>query len=146
MTWYELDHARLVLEHLRVSQRYPHFTLRRNQNGTLSWSGKVEIVVGDISPEPLQLRLEYPISFPVIYPDVFVERPVLPADHVGHKWHRWPNSGTICYVKPISWQLGTTADEIISKSADWYFNYVAVINGMIEEMPEVGRARLGGFH
>jgi len=48
----------------------------------------------------------------------------------------------VCYVKPSEWQLGTTADEIISKLEDWYFNYVAVKNGLIEEMPDVGRAVL----
>ncbi len=46
--------------------------------------------------------------------------------------------------KPKNWQIGTTADEIISKLEDWYFNYIAVKNNLIEAMPEVGRATLPG--
>ena len=45
---------------------------------------------------------------------------------------------------PKNWQIGTTADEIILKLEDWYFNYIALKNGLIEEMPEVGRAILPG--
>jgi hypothetical protein len=144
MTWYELDHARLVIERSKVSAGYPEFVLKRAGNGILYWLGKIELSVGTIRPPALQLRIEYPEGFPAIYPDAFVIEPTLPEDHVGHKWHRWPTTGTICYVKPKSWQLGTTADNVISKCEDWYFNYIAVTNGLIEEMPDVGRAVLKG--
>jgi hypothetical protein len=144
MTWYEADHARLVIEYLRVSARYPKFVLKRTDEGVLYWLGKIELTVGVIHPPVLQLRIEYPDSFPAIYPDAFVMEPSLSEDHLGHKWHRWPSTGAICYVKPKIWQLGTTADEVISKCEDWYFNYIAATNGLIDEMPEVGRAVLKG--
>jgi hypothetical protein len=144
MTWYELDHARLVLEHLRVSQKFPQFVLKRSESRGLYWTGELSLTVGDITPEPLQIRLEYPRSFPAELPKVYVIKPELPPEEVGHQWHRWAAWGTICYLKPKDWQLGTTADEIIEKSADWYFNYVAFKNGLIDKLPEIGRAALSG--
>jgi len=142
MTWYELDHARLVLEHLRVSARYPNFSLGRAKARNLYWLGELVVKIDKVTPPPFKIRVEYPETFPVDYPDVYILSPDLPADHVGHVWHRWPTSGTICYVKPKEWQLGTTADEVISKCEDWYFNYIAVLSGLIQEMPEIGRARV----
>lgn len=144
MTWYELDRARLVLEYLRVSQKYPQFTLRRGESDSLYWTGDLSLSVGNLTPDPLELRLEYPDSFPAEYPKVYVVKPELPAEEIGHDWHRWGAWGTICYVKPKEWQLGTTADEIIAKSEDWYFNYVAFKNGLIDKMPDIGRATLTG--
>src|SRR5882672_8229611 len=142
MTWYEMDHARVVLEDLRVLRRYPQCTLHRNKYSRLYWAGELHLVVGTITADPLVFLLQYPNTFPAVPPDVDVIKPELPPEDVGHKWHRWAIDGTVCYVKPSEWQLGTTADEIISKLEDWYFNYVAVKNGLIEEMPDVGRAVL----
>lgn len=144
MTWYELDRARLVLEFLQVSQKYPQFVLKRGELDKLYWIGELSLTVGDLIPDPLELRLEYPSSFPAEYPNVYVVKPELPAEEVGHDWHRWGGLGTICYVKPKEWHLGTSADQIISKSADWYFNYVAFKNGLTDKMPEIGRAVLTG--
>jgi hypothetical protein len=142
MTWYELDHARLVLEHLRVLRRYPQFVLQRGKNSDLFWIGELSLVVGPITPDPMILRVEYPESFPAEFPKVHVTKPELSSEEVGHKWHRWPIGGTVCYVKPKEWQVGTTADEIIAKVEDWYFNYVAYKNDLIASMPELGRASL----
>jgi hypothetical protein len=142
MTWYEMDHSRLVVEFLRVLRRYPQCTLHRNEYSRLYWTGEVRLWVGTIRPDPLAFRVEYPGAFPALFPDVHVIKPELPPEDVGHKWHRWPLDGTVCYVKPNEWQLGTTADEIIAKLEDWYFNYVAVKNGLIAAMPDVGRAVL----
>src|SRR6185437_4584280 len=108
MTWYELDPARLVLERVRVSRKYPHFVLNRDKTLLLSWSGELRFMVGPITPEPLVLSIEYPESFPALYPHVNVIKPEIPSDEVGHKWHRWPISETICYIKPKDWHLGTT--------------------------------------
>ena len=144
MTWYELDHSRLVLEYLRVSRAYPHCVLNRASNSTLYWTGESKIEVGRIRPDTMAFRVEYPEDFPATYPDAYIVRPELPPEEVGHEWHRWPRRGNICFVKPKNWQIGTTADEIISKLEDWYFNYIAVKNNLIEAMPEVGRAILPG--
>jgi len=142
MTWYELDHSRLVLEYLRVLRKNPCCVLNRGSNSILYWTGEVRIEVGRIKPDTLVYRVEYPEDFPASYPDVFVVEPELPIEEVGHTWHRWPRRGNICYVPPGHWQVGTTADEIISKLEDWYFNYIAFKNDLIEAMPDTGRADL----
>jgi hypothetical protein len=142
MTWYESDPSRLVLEHLRVMRRYPRCSLNRASDSTLYWTGEATVKVGRITPDTMAFRVEYPESFPATYPDAFIVRPELPPGEVGHEWHRWPRRGNICFVKPKNWQIGTTADEIISKLEDWYFNYVAVKNGLVGVMPELGRAIL----
>jgi hypothetical protein len=87
-------------------------------------------------------RVEYSEDFPATSPDAYIVKPDLPPGEVGHEWHRWPLKGNICFVRPKNWQIGTTADEIISKLGDWYFNYTAFKNGLIEAMPEVGRVAL----
>lgn len=92
----------------------------------------------------MAFRVEYPEDFPATYPDAFIVSPELPSEEVGHAWHRWPRRGNICFVKPKNWQIGTTADEIISKLEDWYFNYIAVKNNLIAAMPDLGRASLSG--
>jgi hypothetical protein len=144
MTWYEFDRARLVLEYFRVSTKYPQFVLARCSKGILSWRGELRLTVACLSPEPLELRVEYPQSFPAEPPKVHVIQPTLSQEEIGHDWHRWGAWGTICYVKPAEWQIGTTTDEIIAKSEDWYFNYVAFKNGLIDKMPDMGRAVLKG--
>jgi hypothetical protein len=140
MKWYELDRGRLVLERMRVLRVYPQFTLKRDKYGSLFWSGEVDVAVGSLGIKRLELQINYPDSFPASYPEAYVISPELPPEEVGHKWHRWPADGTVCYVKPKDWQIGVTADEVIAKVVDWYFNYVAVKNGLIKDMPEVGRA------
>lgn len=141
MTWYELDKARLVLEFLRVKSRYRNFCLKRN--GTeLFWEGELIVNVGGYDADPLQIRLSYQDAFPAIRPTVVVLNPSLDPSEVGHDWHRWPD-GSICYIRPNEWEVSTTADEVIAKTADWYFNYVALKRGLIPSMPDIGRADLG---
>ena len=142
MTWYELHRSRLVLEYRRVLRSHPHCLLNRASDSTLYWTGESTIEVGQIKPPSMAFRVAYPEDFPATPPDAFIIRPHLPPEEVGHEWHRWPQRGNICFVKPKSWQIGTTADEIISKLEDWYFNYIAVKNGLIETMPDAGRATL----
>lgn len=142
MTWYELNPSRLVIEYVRVSHRYPGFVLNRSKRFKLYWTGALNIAVGTINPERLVLRIEYPDSFPALGPDVTITSPEIPSEEVGHKWHRWPIDGSICYVKPRDWAINVTTDEIITKVEDWYFNYVAVKNGLVLEMPDIGRVKL----
>jgi hypothetical protein len=104
--------------------------------------GESNITVGKIRPETLVYRVEYPEDFPATYPAAYVVSPALPPEEVGHKWHRWPIGGAVCYVEPKDWQTGITADDVIAKLEDWYFNYVAVKSGLIATMPDLGRANL----
>jgi hypothetical protein len=143
MTWYEFDHKRLVLEHLRVLARYPQFVLHCEPNGLLYWAGEINLSVPGLVPPPLRLRVDYPESFPAEYPKVYVTSPSIPENEYGHEWHRWGVDETICYIRPNKWQIGTTADQIISKAEDWYFNYVALKHSLIDKMPDEGRAKLG---
>ena len=71
--------------------------------------------------------------------------PKLPPEEWGHKWHRWAD-GRVCIVHPDRWDISYTARDVIDKVADWYFNYLAYKNGLIGEMPDVGRAVLAREH
>ena|SRR5438874_10728700 len=140
MTWYEIDKARLVLEFLRVKSQYKTFRLKRNDK-ELFWEGELIISVGGCDADPLQIQVIYREAFPSIRPTVIVLNPPLDPSEVGHDWHRWAD-GSVCYIRPNEWEISTTADEVIAKTADWYFNYVAVKRALIPSMPEIGRADL----
>jgi hypothetical protein len=140
MTWYELFPHRLVLETIRVRSSDSSFLLKR-LGGTLYWEGRaLEIPEGAEAP-PLHFLVVYPEAFPATPPGVEIISPELSSTEWGHEWHRWWN-GNVCYVRPSRWQVSSSADEIIKKVGDWYFNYVAKKQGMITKMPDVGRAKL----
>jgi ubiquitin-protein ligase len=141
MTWYELDKARLVLEFERVKARFSSFSLKR-RGKQLFWEGQLCVNVGGVNADLLELQLTYPEAFPSKPPNVGIIKPVLDPSEVGHQWHRW-NEGNICLVHPREWNIATTGDEVIEKTADWYFNYVALKRGLIAAMPDLGRADVG---
>ena len=103
--------------------------------------GELEICIDGTSAEPLEISVIYPEAFPTRPPVVKVIRPALSPSEVGHQWHRWLE-GNVCFIRPTEWSIATTADEVISKVSDWYFNYVAVKRGLIPTMPDSGRAEL----
>jgi ubiquitin-protein ligase len=140
MTWYEMDPSRLVLEHLRVVRRYPSFKLYK-KDSTLFWEGVVEVSVAGLPVDPFRISVSYPDTFPIRPPRVTVLEPVLDPQHVGHDWHRYID-GSLCYVESKDWTIEPTADEVISKSVDWYYNYMAVARGLIDKMPDIGRAQI----
>jgi hypothetical protein len=141
MTWYELDKARLVLEFERVKARFSGFSLKRRDK-QLFWEGQLDVSVAGVDAEPLELQLTYPEAFPAKAPSVGIIRPLLDPSEVGHQWHRW-KEGHVCFVHPREWNIATTGDEVIGKTADWYFNYVALKRGLISAMPHLGRADIG---
>lgn len=138
MTWFEFDKARLVLECARVKRKYPDFTLKRDGQ-ELYWEGWITVLLRGVQAEPLHLKVTYPEGFPAVLPSVESLSPKLDPKEVGHSWHRWPD-GSICFVRPPDWNISSTADEVITKAADWYFNYVAVKRGLVSKMPDFGRA------
>jgi hypothetical protein len=139
-TWYELLPHRLVLETFRVNSCDESFVLKRLDR-TLYWEGRaLDIPEGTDAPA-LHFLVVYPEAFPAIPPEVEIVSPDLSPDEWGHEWHRWMN-GDVCYVRPSKWQVSTTAEEVIKKVSDWYFNYVAKKNGLIAKMPDYGRAEL----
>ena len=138
--WYEMFPQRLVLEVIRVQSFDSSFRLRR-WLGTLCWEGRVVEIPDGVEAPPLHFLIVYPDAFPAIAPEVEIVSPDLDPAEWGHDWHRWRN-GDVCYVQPSKWQISTTADEIIKKVGDWYFNYVAKKQGLIEKMPDLGRAAL----
>jgi ubiquitin-protein ligase len=139
--WHQFDPQRLVLEYIRVKKKYPSFYLV-DKEGELSWHGCVASVPTGIEVSPLRVRIDYPSSYPALPPSVDMLGSNISPEEVGHSWHRWPRTGSICYVRPRDWQVSTTCDEVISKVEDWYFNYVAKKAGLIAEMPDIGRAEL----
>src|SRR5258706_9029514 len=140
VAWYDLFPHRLVLERIRVEASEPSFVLKRLR-GALYWEGRaIEIPEGTDAP-PLHFLVEYPEAFPASLPWVEIISPELSPTEWGHEWHRWWN-GNVCYVRPSKWQISTTADEIIRKVRDWYFNYVAKKNSLGVRMPVAARAPL----
>ena len=109
---------------------------------TLYWECETAEMPREVNAAPLRYLIVYPEAFPAVPPNIEIVSPDLDPSEWGHEWHRWP-SGNICYIRPSKWQVGTTADEIIRKIDDWYFNYTAKKGGLIAEMPEMGRAK---FH
>lgn len=138
--WYELFPHRLVLEAIRVGSCGESFILK-SINGTLYWEGRAVEIPEGVDAPLLHFLVVYPEAFPATPPAVEILSPELSPTEWGHEWHRWWN-GDVCYVRPSKWQVSTTADEIIKKVSDWYFNYVAKKHGLIAQMPEVGRAEL----
>jgi hypothetical protein len=140
-TWYDLFPERLLREVDRVHLYDPSLTLKRFGK-MIYWDCMAfEVPIG-IQVPPLHFRLVYTEAFPAQSPSVEIVSPELNAIEWGHEWHRWEN-GNVCYVRPVKWQISTTADEIASKVRDWYFNYTAKKNKLIEHMPDVGRVALG---
>ncbi len=138
--WYDVWPGRFVLEYLRVKARYNAFQLVR-ADSVLQWHGEVCVFPPGVLADPLKVIIEYPEAFPASAPRVQVVSPKIDPTEIGHAWHRWP-SGNICFIKPRYWQISTTTDEIIAKVEDWYFNYLAKKAGLIENMPDVGRANI----
>ena len=140
LRWFAADRARLVLEYTRVHRDYPNFVLRVADDG-LSWEGELADIPLGLRAEPLRVRLLYPKAYPIRPPRIVPLAPEIPSAQWGHEWHRWP-SGAICIVEPRHWSLNYTAADALAKAADWYFNYLARIHGLIEVMPDVGRAAI----
>ena len=140
MDWWELSPARLVLEHTKVNAAYPTFKLKK-VSGRLRWYGAVNQIPPGIIAPPLTFWLIYPGTYPTRPPWVEIISPDLPANYVGHDWHRFID-GDICYIEPRRWLLVTTADEIIHKVEIWYFNFLAKQYGLIEHMPDTGLASI----
>lgn len=140
MTWYELSPERLILEHRGVSKTGRAFKLLL-RNGNLEWEGSVDAIPPGVQAEPLVIRIRYPQAFPAVSPGVEVISPRIEDALVGHEWHRL-GDGEICYVKNSRWNIDTTADEVIGKVEDWYFNFLAKVHGLVAEMPHIGRARI----
>lgn len=138
--WFQAARARLVAEVEEVRANYPHLTLAY-EKGHLTWTGELRAFPLGVEAEPLQVRLVYSSGFPVTEIKVFPLSPVLPAEMWGHGWHRYP-SGALCLCDPEKWQPSYTAHEVIEKAADWYFNWLALQAGLIQKMPDVGRAVL----
>lgn len=133
-----MDKSRLILEYIRVKSRYPEFRLSERK-GQMVWQGSLVVAVAGVDSEPLELRIAYPEEFPTAPPTVEVLSPHLNPADVGHSWHRWAK-GNVCYIRPRDWGISTCADEIVEKVTDWYHNYIAVKRGLIDRMPNVGRA------
>lgn len=141
-SWFEADRARLVEECRLVRAAYPSFALRL-VGGRIAWVGEVNDIPAGVEAEPLRFRVEYPSGFPAAAIRVTPLSPELPPEEWGHDWHRW-GDGRVCIVHPDRWDISYTARDVIEKVADWYFNYLAFKNDLIEEMPDVGRAVQSG--
>jgi hypothetical protein len=137
--WYDVFPARLVLEFTRVQKLNRGFRLRRVA-AVVYWDGKICDAPEGLAPEPLHVCIIYPEAFPAVRPYVMIVSPKIGMDEIGHAWHRWMD-GQVCIVEPGYWQM-STADEVIEKVADWYFNYTARKSGLIDKMPDIGRAAI----
>jgi len=139
--WYESDPNRLVLEYLRVVRLERGFVLRQFADRRLYWLGQVHDIPAGVEACPMKFGIVYRDAFPAEPPTVWVLEPELNPSEWGHEWHRWL-PGNVCYVRPRNWNVGTTADEIIQKVADWYFNYTARKAGLSPTMADYGRISL----
>jgi len=139
-TWFEADKQRVVREVREVKEAYPRFILSI-EDECLVWEGELPDVPPGVQAPPLRVRLIYPQGFPIAPIKVFPLSPDLPPELVGHAWHRW-SDGSLCMGRPEEWDIRFTAREVIDKAADWYFNYQAMQYGLIDEMPDVGRAQI----
>jgi len=137
-TWFEADRRRLVSEFRLVRGAHPTFPLRL-ADGQLAWECETSDIPEGVEAEPLRYRVEYPAGFPAAAIRVMPVSPALPPEDWGHEWHRWED-GRVCIVHPDRWNVSYTALDVIEKVSDWYFNYLALKHGLIEEMPDVGRA------
>jgi hypothetical protein len=137
--WFVAYPSRLVLEVSRVQNLNRGFVLHQAGSSSLFWIGEACDIPEGITAPPLHYAICYPEAFPAVAPFVRILRPEIDPFEWGHEWHRW-ESGSVCYVRPLHWNIATTADEIIEKVADWYFNYTAKKIGLIERMPDIGRA------
>ena len=141
MKWYEIDKKRLVLEYLKMKEKYPQLELKIIEN-QLQWEGEINSC-GNISLVGI-IRVEYKDSFPFIPPRVYFIKPQIPAHLWGHKWHRWED-GRICFVNPDKWSMNYYAVDIVDKVVQWYTNFILYITKQIEKMPDVGIAsEIGG--
>lgn len=143
-SWFEADRERLVSEYRLVRGSHPSFELSLVE-GRIAWEGETSDLPPGVEAEPLRFRFEYPAGFPAAAIRVTPISPKLPPEEWGHKWHRW-GDGRVCIVHPDQWDISYTARDVIDKVADWYFNYLAYKNGLIGEMPDVGRAVLAREH
>lgn len=138
--WFDVDKARLVLECLRMRQAYPGF-LPKIVDNQLAWEGEIRETLPGIDAPPFRVRLLYPPAYPIRPPRIMPLSPELPEEHWGHRWHRW-REGAICIVEPSRWEPSYTAADALGKAADWYYNYLAYVNGLVKEMPDVGRVKI----
>jgi len=138
--WFEVSPERLVVEFRRVQESRTGFSLVRH-NGFLCWTGALDAIPAGVQAEPLVIRVKYPEYFPAGSPWVEIVSPELGLELVGHEWHRMTD-GDVCYIRDSLWNPATAAEEIIAKEEDWYFNFVAKRAGLIEKMPDVGRAEI----
>jgi hypothetical protein len=138
--WFELDHARVVREHESMRAAFPAFVFTMHE-GELAWEGDLDDVPAGTNAPALHVRVVCPSAFPIRSPRVVPLSPELPDNAWGHEWHRW-REGPICIVRPSQWEPTYTVAQAVEKAATWYFNYVALTHGLIDAMPDVGRATI----
>lgn len=138
--WFEADHARLVLEYVLMGHAHPEFSLRWLDMRPV-WEGELREQIPGFETLPLQVRLRYPPGYPIRPVMVVPLAPELPPDRLGHAWHRF-DGGNLCIGDPTRWEPTFTAVDVVAKVSDWYFNYLACDLGLIDAMPDVGRAVL----
>lgn len=141
--WFNVDRERLVFEYTIMRRSFPAFKLLKFGDH-LAWDGEIHDIPPGIDAMPLRVRLTYPSAYPIAPPQILPLEPELPVEHWGHTWHRWP-SGRICIVEPKYWEPSYTAADALTKAGDWYFNYLAKLHGLADEMPDQGRAHINEY-
>ncbi len=89
----------------------------------------------------LQLKIEYPQSYPMAEP-LFV--PVKPAPPLvlrsWSQWHVLPNGGLCLLQEAVTWNGTYTAADLVPKASGWYLEFLLVEKGLIEGMTMNGIA------
>ncbi len=140
MYWFEADKRRFVLEYIKVNNKYPDFILNIEDDEVI-YKGEVNLLPQGVTAPPLEIQIICKDSYPVTEPKIYPLCPNIPKECYGHNWHRWKD-GKICFIHPKMWTINYFLVEAIEKVEIWYFNFLAYVNNLIEDMPDEGLANV----
>lgn len=143
-TWWEVDPARLLLEHSELERRWTGFTVALEDPHGVVFKGCLTATLPRVAAARLALAIRCPAGFPAMGPKVVDVAGCIPPDRRGsHHWHVNPD-GSVCFADPTTWSPQYTVADLVDKVADWLVNTVALEAGVLDRMPATGRADLSG--
>lgn len=148
--WFEAEPNRLKLEKEKMAIRAPEMSWVLSEGYPAgAWEGVApkwpfERAEPDqlnklLSGLGLRLRIEYLQGFPAQPPWAYPLDPEPDSsERLSERLHL-NGDGSLCLIRsPADWRLWWTAADIVDKSGSWFLWYLAVKQGLADEMPPTG--------
>ncbi len=149
ISWLEAEPTAAALERQRMSEVAPGLAWLERPSG--GWVGSMPLWPFErdcpdglndfVMGRALQVRIEYPQSYPMAEPLFVPLKPQPPlAVRSWSQWHVLPNGGLCLLQDAAVWDGSDTAADLVPKASGWFLEYLLMKRGVISEMTVNGIA------